>query len=91
MKRINIAFMIIFSACFARPASAEELGPVATNCKAEIAKFCADKKHGRGEVRACLDARKEELSDACKKALETTGPGRGKGQGKGRKSDQQKP
>ena len=54
-------------------------GPVATACSAEIAKFCADKKHGQGEVRACLELNKDKVSSECKSALDTTGPGKGKG------------
>ncbi len=51
-------------------------GPVATACADEITKFCADKEHGQGEVRACLEANKDKVSDACKTALDTTGGGR---------------
>lgn len=57
-------------------------GPVGSACKAEIAKLCAGKPHGGGEVRACLEAKKAELSPACKTALDTTGPGKGMGRGK---------
>ncbi|MGZ6480495.1 MAG: cysteine rich repeat-containing protein [Bdellovibrionales bacterium] len=52
-------------------------GPVATQCKTEIEKFCADKKHEHGEVRLCLEAKKDELSAKCKLALESTGPKKG--------------
>jgi len=61
---------------FAGAAAANE-GPVATACKDEIAKYCADKEHGHGDVRACLEAQKEKLSKECKTALDTTGPGKG--------------
>jgi hypothetical protein len=54
-------------------------GPVATACSVEISKFCADKKHGQGEVRACLELNKDKVSPECKAALDTTGPGKGKG------------
>lgn len=57
-------------------------GPVSVKCKDEIAKFCADKSHVMGEVRSCLEAKKDELSSACKEALESTGPGKGRGRGK---------
>lgn len=54
-------------------------GPVATACKEEIAKYCEGKEHGKGEVRDCLEAQKENLSEGCKTALETTGGGKGMG------------
>lgn len=54
-------------------------GPVGTQCKDDIAKFCAGKQHGGGEVRACLEANKTKVQAACKTALEATGPGRGQG------------
>ena len=50
-------------------------GPVASACVDDIAKFCADKEHGQGKVRACLEANKDKVSEACKTALDTTGPG----------------
>ncbi len=57
-------------------AAADE-GPVATPCKADTATFCADKPHGSGQVRACLDANKDKVSAACKAALEGHAPGGG--------------
>jgi Cysteine rich repeat len=58
-------------------AALAQTGPVATACKDDIVKYCADKEHGRGEVRACLEANKDKVSDVCKEALDNTGPGRG--------------
>jgi hypothetical protein len=52
-------------------------GPVAMACKTDIPKYCAGLKHGRGEVRKCLESHYEEVSTACKHALDTTGGGRG--------------
>lgn len=51
-------------------------GPVATACKDDIARYCADKEHGHGEVRACLEAHKDKVSATCRDALETTRGGR---------------
>lgn len=53
-------------------------GPVASACTEDIQKFCADKQHGQGQVRTCLEANKDKVSDGCKAALDTTGPGKGK-------------
>mgnify|MGYP005812171297 CR=1 FL=1 len=51
-------------------------GPVAKQCAGDIEKFCAGMQHGKGEIRACLEGRKAEVSAACREALDTTGPGR---------------
>ncbi len=56
-------------------------GPVAKSCGSDIAKTCADKPHD-GSVRICLETNYDQLTAACKKALDTTGGGRGKGLGK---------
>jgi len=52
-------------------------GPVATACKQDISKMCAGKPHD-GSVRICLETNYDKVSAACKKALDTTGGGRGK-------------
>ena len=61
-------------------AALAQSGPVATQCKDDIAKLCAGKQHN-GDVRACLEAAKDKVAPACKTALDTTGPGKG-GKGK---------
>lgn len=60
-----------------------QTGPVATACKDDIAKLCADKAHDGG-VRICLETNYDKVAAACKAALDTTGGGRGKGLGMGR-------
>lgn len=75
LSRIGLAGI----ACAGLAAAAiAQTGPVATACKADIAKYCAGKTHD-GEVRSCLTAVKGKVSAACRTALETTGPGKGKG------------
>lgn len=54
-------------------------GPVAAACQDDIPKVCAGIEHGGGAVRRCLEAAKDKVSDACKQALATHGPGRGQG------------
>ena len=54
-------------------------GPVATACKSDIAKYCSKLKHGRGEVRACLNKNRAKVSRECRYALDNTGGGRGGG------------
>lgn len=63
-----------------------QMGPVATACKNDIAKLCAGKSHD-GEVRICLETNYDKVAAACKRALDTTGGGRGRlllGRGAGR-------
>lgn len=84
MRKSKFAILAALSFFGVQMSHAEDLGVVAISCKAEIEKHCADKEHGSGDVRACLNSKKEQLSEACKQALETTGPGKGKGQGKKR-------
>jgi hypothetical protein len=50
---------------------------IATACKEDIAKYCADKRRGTGEVLTCLKANKDKISQRCKNALQYTGPARG--------------
>ena len=57
-------------------AQAAGVGPVASQCASEIKAYCADKEHGAGEVRACLEANRPHLSAHCTHALDTTGGGR---------------
>lgn len=66
---------------------AAETGPVATACKTEIEKYCADKEHVAKGVRSCLESKKSDLSEECQSVLENTGPGKGAGKGlkKGKK------
>jgi hypothetical protein len=52
-------------------------GPVGSACIDDIQKFCAGMEHGQGQVRACLEANKDQVSAGCRTALETTrGPSR---------------
>lgn len=74
MKNILLAIGILLGAGL--PALAQT-GPVGSQCAADIQQFCAGKKHGSGDVRACLEANRDKVSVACKGALDTTGPGRG--------------
>ncbi len=88
MKAIAaIAAAAVLGTMIAQPALSQS-GPVARGCKNDIAKICADKPHD-GSVRVCLEQAYEQASASCKKALDSTGGGRGKklgmgkGQGKG--------
>lgn len=64
---------------FAAPVFAQQgmgTGPVAQNCQAEIQEYCAGLEHGQRRVRTCLENHKDSVSEQCRVALETTGPGR---------------
>jgi hypothetical protein len=71
--------VVLGSALAQAPAKGPGLGPVITQSKDDIVKFCNGKSHD-GEVRACLDAKKSEVTAACKTALDTTGRGQGRKQ-----------
>jgi hypothetical protein len=74
---------------FAAPVFAQQgmgTGPVAQNCQAEIQEYCAGLEHGQRRVRQCLESNNDKVSEQCRVALETTGPGRRFGGGAGQKS-----
>jgi hypothetical protein len=54
-------------AAFAQAPAADQRGA----CKADYEKFCAGTEPGRGRVVACLNKQRDQLSDACKKALDS--------------------
>lgn len=66
--------IVIVASIFA--ASAQS-GPVGSACKSDIGKLCAGQPHD-GSVRICLETNYDSVSAACKRALDTTGGGRGK-------------
>ena len=76
--------MIAAAGSFAIGAASAQTGPVMEACNDDIANYCADKVHGNGEIRDCLEENRDKVSDACKTALDTTGGGRGRGLGQGR-------
>jgi hypothetical protein len=51
-------------------------GPVGRACRGDIAELCAGLPH-RGETRICLERNYFRVSPVCKRALDTTGGGRG--------------
>ena len=68
--------VIALGSAFAQPSGkGPGQGPVITQCKQDIGKFCAGKQH-QGDVRACLEAKQAEVTPACKTALDTTKKGR---------------
>lgn len=45
----------------------------ATECKADLQKYCADVKMGEGRGLACLNKHDKDVSQTCKDALKQTG------------------
>ena len=74
---MTIVAALGFAAAMSATAVAQT-GPVATTCSKEIAKYCANAGHGNAQTRNCLEKHRKNLSPACRKALDTTGKGRGR-------------
>jgi hypothetical protein len=81
---LGIVTMMALPSSSATLAQGVGAGPVGTQCKADIAKFCAGAQHGSMAARACLDANRDKVSDGCRRALDTTGGGRGQGRNRQR-------
>ncbi|MFM9847668.1 MAG: hypothetical protein ACKVP3_10970 [Hyphomicrobiaceae bacterium] len=79
---MRLAIIIIAGTILSTAATAQS-GPVATDCVNDIAKLCAGKPHD-GSVRICLETNYAKVSSDCKRALESTGGGRGKQLGRGK-------
>jgi hypothetical protein len=75
------SIIVLVSVLISLASYAKGDGPVATVCKTDIEKFCADKQHVAREVRTCLETKKTEISKECLQVLENTGPGSGMGKG----------
>ena len=84
MRKANLqltAASLLAIAAAASTALAQGQAPVASACKDDIPKVCAGVTHGGGRMRSCLESNKDKVSEACKTALDTHGPGKGMGQG----------
>lgn len=55
------------SAAFAQTAATDQRGA----CKTDYQKYCAGTAPGGGRIVACLSKQRDQLSDACRKALDT--------------------
>lgn len=63
---VAIALVVAFSG----GASAQSTDPRGA-CKADYDKFCAGVAPGGGRVVACLNGKRDQLSDTCKAALDS--------------------
>jgi hypothetical protein len=81
MKMTSIVILVSTMASIGTATA--QTGPVATQCKEDIAKYCASETHDGG-IRSCLQNHYDKVTAACQQALDTTGGGQGKGMGKGK-------
>jgi hypothetical protein len=63
---VTIALVVAFSG----GASAQSSDPRGA-CKADYDKFCAGIAPGGGRIVACLNGKRDQLSDTCKAALDS--------------------
>ena len=69
MFKLNVA-AILFVIAFSGSASAQAADSRGA-CKTDYDKFCVGIAPGGGRVVACLNKQRDQLSDACKKALDS--------------------
>jgi len=77
LKTIMLASVVILPIAGPAGAQGAGMGPAARQCAQDVKKFCADKQHGGGDIRTCLESKKAGFSAACKEVLEMIGPGEG--------------
>jgi hypothetical protein len=63
------------------PANAQGAGTgqVGRACAGDLKTHCVGARHGGRQARNCLEAHRASVSAACRRALDTTGGGRGLG------------
>jgi len=69
MSKLNIA-AIVAAIAFSGFALAQTTDPRGA-CRADYDKYCAGLAPGTGRIIACLNKQRDQLSDACKKALDS--------------------
>jgi hypothetical protein len=79
MMTIRLALFGLTAVTSAPPAMAFEggvgRGPIAIHCASDIGRYCAEERHGAGNVRACLETNWRRLSRKCRSQLGKTGFG----------------
>jgi len=70
--RSRAVLLICAALCFGAVAVHSEPAPAPEGgaCQAEEQKLCPDMKPGSEELKACMKAHKDELSEACRKAMQ---------------------
>lgn len=69
MSRLTFA-TIAFAIALSGSALAQTADPRGA-CKADYDKFCAGVAPGGGRIVACLNKQRDQISDACKKAMDS--------------------
>ncbi|MGY8662663.1 cysteine rich repeat-containing protein [Bradyrhizobium sp. UFLA05-109] len=69
MSKLKFAAIVV-AVAFSGAASAQSSDPRGA-CKADYDKFCAGIAPGGGKIIACLNAKRDQLSAACKTALDS--------------------
>ena len=76
MSKLHVAVLVVLagvSASTSVSTSALAQTPTAAQraaCKPDFDKYCAGTMPGGGRILACLNKQRDQLSDACKKALD---------------------
>lgn len=91
MKSARVLVLAVGAILALGQQSEAQVGPVASECASDIAEFCSGITHGGRAVRSCLEEHSADVSEACRRALETTGPMGGFGAGMGRQGQMMTP
>lgn len=77
MKFVHTFTLTVTLIAVSMTAADAQSGRVGRACRTELANLCAGKPHD-GSARICLEENYDKVSARCKKALDTTGGGRGR-------------
>jgi len=75
--RARLSTLALIAVCASPSALAQEQhplaaqGPIRQACSVEIQNYCADVTPGDGRLRACLASHRDELTQACRDALDS--------------------
>ena len=70
MFRFSIA-VVACVACFSTAGFAQnQRGAMREACKTDVEKYCSDVQRGGGRIGECLNKQRDQLSEACQKALD---------------------
>jgi Cysteine rich repeat len=67
MLKLSVAFVAGFSTA---GLAQNQRGAIREACKADFEKYCSDVQRGGGRIAACLNRQHDQLSEACKTALD---------------------
>jgi hypothetical protein len=70
-SRLGVVWLLA-AAVLAAPAAAQEQSvrqPIRQACAADVRRLCADVTRGHGQIRRCMIAKHDQLSNDCRAAL----------------------